>query len=233
MQSFDLATMKESEMDFTASFELRLSESGTIVPGVTLCYGIALWFDTGFTNRFCKENPVVLSTSPFCTPTHWSQTIFTFEEPIAMVKESSTLDSSASVGTDESPATMLKSRISIVRASEHRSIDISVETTAFSKDGRKRSWPIQIFNLWLIMYHFWIKFASFLPSSAINSNCYQCSIRWPSFACWMEHFAQLEWWGWKKTWCICNSDQTYCASRTTKMISDTSSFKYFMMFTWF
>ena len=134
-------------MDFTASFELRLSESGTIVPGVTLCYGIVLWFDTGFTNRFCKENPVVLSTSPFCTPTHWSQTIFTFEEPIAMVKESSTLGSSAWVGTDESPATMLKSRISIVRASEHRSIDISVETTAFSKDGRKRSWPIQIFNL--------------------------------------------------------------------------------------
>jgi len=147
LHSFDLATMKESEMDFTASFELRLSESGTVVPGVTWCYGIVLWFDTAFTDRFCKENPVVLSTSPFCTPTHWSQTIFTFEEPIAMVKESSTLGSSAWVGTDECPATMLKFRISIVRASEHRSIDISVETTAFSKDGRKRSWPIQIFNL--------------------------------------------------------------------------------------
>ncbi|CAN6172040.1 unnamed protein product [Urochloa humidicola] len=147
LHSFDLATMKESEMDFTASFELRLSESGTVVPGVTWCYGIVLWFDTGFTDRFCKEKPVVLSTSPFSTPTHWSQTIFTFEEPIAMVKEESTSGSSASVGTDECPATMLRSRISIVRASEHRSIDISIETTAFSSDGRKRSWPIQIFNL--------------------------------------------------------------------------------------
>ncbi|RLN35361.1 putative protein arginine N-methyltransferase 3 [Panicum miliaceum] len=147
LHSFDLATMKESEMDFTASFELRLSESVTVVPGVTWCYGIVLWFDTGFTDRFCKEKPVVLSTSPFSTPTHWSQTIFTFEEPIAMVREESTLGSSALVGTDEFPATMLKSRISIVRASEHRSIDISVETTAFSSDGRKRSWPIQIFNL--------------------------------------------------------------------------------------
>ncbi|TKW32110.1 hypothetical protein SEVIR_2G148300v4 [Setaria viridis] len=147
LHSFDLATMKESEMDFTASFELRLSESATVVPGVTWCYGIVLWFDTGFTDRFCTEKPVVLSTSPFSTPTHWSQTIFTFEEPIAMVKEESTLGSSASVGTDECPATMLRSRISIVRASEHRSIDISVETTAFSSDGRKRSWPIQIFNL--------------------------------------------------------------------------------------
>ncbi|KAF8693948.1 hypothetical protein HU200_038593 [Digitaria exilis] len=147
LHSFDLATMKESEMDFTSSFELRLRDSSTVVPGVTWCYGIVLWFDTGFTERFCKEKPVVLSTSPFSTPTHWSQTIFTFEEPIAMVKEESTIASSALVGTDGCPATIFRSRISIVRASEHRSIDISVETTAFSSDGRKRSWPIQIFNL--------------------------------------------------------------------------------------
>lgn len=147
LHSFDLATMKENEMDFTASFELKLRESGAVVPGVTWCYGIVLWFDTGFTDRFCKEKPVVLSTSPFSTPTHWSQTVFTFEEPIAMVKGESTLDSSTSVGTDECPATTLRSRISIVRASEHRSIDISVETTAISSDGRKRSWPVQIFNL--------------------------------------------------------------------------------------
>ncbi|XP_066393949.1 probable protein arginine N-methyltransferase 3 [Miscanthus floridulus] len=147
LHSFDLASMKESEMDFTASFELRLSESSATVPGVTWCYGIVLWFDTGFTNRFCKEKPVVLSTSPFSPPTHWSQTIFTFEEPIAMAKEESALGSSASAGTDDCPATMLRSRISIVRASEHRSIDISVETTAISSDGRKHSWPVQIFNL--------------------------------------------------------------------------------------
>ncbi|KAM0903188.1 hypothetical protein ACQ4PT_018815 [Festuca glaucescens] len=134
LHSFDLASMKESEMDFTASFELRLSESSATVPGVTWCYGIVLWFDTGFTNRFCKEKPVVLSTSPFSAPTHWSQTIFTFEDPIAMAKEESTLGSSASAGTDECPATMLRCRISIVRASEHRSIDISVETTAISSD---------------------------------------------------------------------------------------------------
>jgi hypothetical protein len=52
-------------MDFTASFELMLSESSATVSGVTWCYGIVLWFDTGFTDRFCKEKPVVLSTSPF------------------------------------------------------------------------------------------------------------------------------------------------------------------------
>lgn len=134
-------------MDFTASFELMLSESSATVSGVTWCYGIVLWFDTGFTDRFCKDKPVVLSTSPFSTPTHWSQTIFTFEEPIAMAKEESTMGSSALAGTDECPTTTLSSRINIVRASEHRSIDISVETTAISSDGRKRSWPVQIFNL--------------------------------------------------------------------------------------
>lgn len=144
---FDLATMKESEMDFTASLELRLPESGPAVPGVTWCYGIVLWFDTGFTNRFCKDKPVVLSTSPFSTPTHWSQTIFTFEEPIAITNEKSVVGSSASVGSAECPAAAIRSRISIVRASEHRSIDISIETTGISSDGRKRSWPAQIFNL--------------------------------------------------------------------------------------
>lgn len=145
-------------MDFTASFELMLSESSATVSGVTWCYGIVLWFDTGFTDRFCKEKPVVLSTSPFSTPTHWSQTIFTFEEPIAMAKEESTLGSSALAGTDECAATALRSRISIVRASEHRSIDISVETTAISSDGRKRSWPVQIFNLWPIIIPLWASY---------------------------------------------------------------------------
>jgi type I protein arginine methyltransferase len=64
-----------------------------------------------------------------------------------MAKEESTLGSSALAGTDECAATALRSRISIVRASEHRSIDISVETTTISSAGRKRSWPVQIFNL--------------------------------------------------------------------------------------
>ncbi|XP_006658026.1 probable protein arginine N-methyltransferase 3 [Oryza brachyantha] len=147
LHSFDLATMKENEMDFTSSFELRLSESGASQSGATWCYGIVLWFDTGFTKRFCKEKPVNLSTSPFSTPTHWSQTIFTFEEPIAMTKEGSVVGSSAPVGTDECPAVLIRSRISIVRASEHRSIDISIETTGIGSDGQKRSWPVQIFNL--------------------------------------------------------------------------------------
>lgn len=147
LHSFDLATMKQSDMDFTASLELKLSSSGAAVPGVTWCHGIVLWFDTGFTNRFCKDKPVVLSTSPFSTPTHWSQTIFTFEEPIAMTSEGSVVGSSASVGTAGCPAVAIRCRVSIVRASQHRSIDISIETTGISSEGRKRSWTVQTFNL--------------------------------------------------------------------------------------
>jgi protein arginine N-methyltransferase 3 len=49
-----------------------------------------------------------------------------------MVKEESTLGSSASAGTDKCRAMMLRSQISIVKASEHHRIGISVETTAIS-----------------------------------------------------------------------------------------------------
>lgn len=49
-----------------------------------------------------------------------------------MAKEGSVVVSSASVGTDECPAVMIRSRISIMRASEHRSIDISIEITGIT-----------------------------------------------------------------------------------------------------
>ena len=33
--------------------------------GPVMCYGVVLWFDTAFSARFCKEEAVVLSTSPY------------------------------------------------------------------------------------------------------------------------------------------------------------------------
>lgn len=151
-QFFDLVTMRPDEIDFTATSELELKSSP---PGVTAdeksgtcwCYGIVLWFETGFTSRFCKEMPIVLSTSPDMPSTHWSQTIFTFQEPIAMTSAKFISDPAAGVGTEDNPVVRIRSRISIVRSSHHRSIDISMETTGVSLDGRKRSWPVQIFNL--------------------------------------------------------------------------------------
>ncbi|XP_043692273.1 probable protein arginine N-methyltransferase 3 [Telopea speciosissima] len=153
IQTFDLATMRPEEMDFTTSFELELklpdvvNNSTDLKSKTTSCYGIILWFETGFTDRFCKEMPTVLSTSPYTPKTHWSQTIFTFREPIAMATGKHDADGMAAVGTEACPVIRIESRISIVRAAEHRSIDISLETMGISSNGRKRSWPAQIFNL--------------------------------------------------------------------------------------
>lgn len=45
--------------------------------GSTECHALVLWFDVAFTSRFCKQQPVVLSTSPAQPPTHWQQAILT------------------------------------------------------------------------------------------------------------------------------------------------------------
>ncbi|XP_068659284.1 probable protein arginine N-methyltransferase 3 [Aristolochia californica] len=144
LKTFDLVTMESSNVDFTSSFELEPK-----IDGSGECYGIVLWFETAFTSRFCKEMPVVLSTSPYKPKTHWSQTILTFREPIAISSAGFVADTVAdsSVGTESFPAVKIECRISIVRAAQHRSIDISLEVTGVSKEGWKRSWPVQIFNL--------------------------------------------------------------------------------------
>ena len=145
--------MRPDEVDFTASVELEPnlcsaeSNSSDLESRTTWCYGAVLWFDTGFTSRFCKETQAILSTSPYTPKTHWSQTILTFREPIAIASGKSNLDRSAAIGSDGCPAVRINLRISIVRASQHRSIDISLETTGVGADGRKRSWPVQLFNL--------------------------------------------------------------------------------------
>ncbi|XVE52324.1 hypothetical protein DITRI_Ditri02bG0113900 [Diplodiscus trichospermus] len=153
LQSFDIATMKPDEVDFTASAELEAkldsvaSNHNDMEQKVTSCYGIVLWFETAFTSRFCKEKSTVLSTSPYTPKTHWSQTILTFQEPIAMASSKFTAEGSAAVGTDGCPASKLVLRISIARSTQHRCIDISLETAGVGVNGQKRSWSVQIFNL--------------------------------------------------------------------------------------
>ncbi|XP_057976335.1 probable protein arginine N-methyltransferase 3 [Malania oleifera] len=150
LQTFDLGRMKIDEMDFTSSIELEPKLDNLIKEtecSTTLCYGVVLWFETGFTSRFCKEMPTVLSTSPYTPRTHWSQTLLTFREPIALASGKYNADKLAAVGSDANPASKMHTRISIARASQHRSIDISLEIAGISHDGRKRNWPVQIFNL--------------------------------------------------------------------------------------
>ncbi|KAK4285325.1 hypothetical protein QN277_002036 [Acacia crassicarpa] len=153
LQSFDLATMKPNEVDFTATATLEPMLNVTDAKhfdsetGCCWCYGVVLWFETGFTSRFCREAPAVLSTSPYTPKTHWSQTILTFREPIAMRSNIATGGKVAAVGTDVYPAAKIDLRVSIVRSTEHRSIDISLEAIGVGPDGRRRSWPPQLFSL--------------------------------------------------------------------------------------
>ncbi|GMI90436.1 protein arginine methyltransferase 3, ARABIDOPSIS THALIANA PROTEIN ARGININE METHYLTRANSFERASE 3 [Hibiscus trionum] len=146
LQSFDLATMKPDEVDFTATAELE-AKFDNMDHKATSCFGVVLWFDTGFTSRFCKETPTVLSTSPYTPKTHWSQTILTFREAVSVASSKFAAEESADVGTNACPASKIILRISIARATQHRCIDISLETAGVSPDGRKCSWPAQIFNL--------------------------------------------------------------------------------------
>ncbi|KAJ4825985.1 hypothetical protein Tsubulata_051458, partial [Turnera subulata] len=92
--TFDLVTMRHDEVS------IELEPKPGMESKTTWCYGIVLWFDTGFTTRFCKEAPAVSSTSPYTPKTHWSQTILTFQEPIAMAFGRHSADRSAVVGTD-------------------------------------------------------------------------------------------------------------------------------------
>lgn len=166
LQAFDLVTMVEQDVDFTALFELKpcascLQESGektldcngrvTQKNGEYVwCYGLVLWFDTRFTGRFCQENPVLLSTSPHSPKTHWSQTLLTFREPVCLSvvqKLAQVMAKAESVGTASLPASFLKGRISIARSSRHRSIDISLEMVAVGETGVVRQWPVQMFDM--------------------------------------------------------------------------------------
>ncbi|CAM8964813.1 unnamed protein product [Rhodiola kirilowii] len=139
LKAFDLATVTSKELDFTTSVELEPKSNE-----ITWCHGLVVWFDTNFTNRFCKEKETVLSTSPFTPKTHWSQTILTFRQPVALALGNPTGDN-ISVGV--TPSTKMQARISIARAAQHRSIDISMEITTMNLDGRKHCLPAQLFTL--------------------------------------------------------------------------------------
>ncbi|MCO5551320.1 hypothetical protein L7F22_004821 [Adiantum nelumboides] len=151
LQTFDLVTMADSDVDFTASFELSMpaslvEESG---PDFVLCYGLVVWFDAQFSSRFCREHPAVLSTSPHTSKTHWSQTLLTFREPVCLTTSKTPLQHTTfgKVGSATSPAIALKGRISIARSFRHRSIDVSLEMIAEGHSGTTREWPVQIFDM--------------------------------------------------------------------------------------
>lgn len=68
--SFDMYTCDTNSTNFKVEFKLNVCKTCSLT-------GIVGYFDS----RFDNDNPVVLSTSPYCTPTHWKQTVFLLPDP--------------------------------------------------------------------------------------------------------------------------------------------------------
>ena len=68
----DLKTVNVKDVDFKAPFEVKAYRNDYI-------HGLVAYFEVFFTK--CHK-PVVISTSPKCTTTHWKQTLFYFEDTI-------------------------------------------------------------------------------------------------------------------------------------------------------
>ena len=66
------------DTEFKSEFELTVNETGMVT-------SIAGYFDTFFDDP-CLKNPVMFSTGPAATPTHWKQTVFYLREPLSASK---------------------------------------------------------------------------------------------------------------------------------------------------
>ena len=76
VQTLDLMTCTAADADFTSEFRLLASAAASSEPAPAV-HAVVLWFDTHFSERFCAQHPVTLSTSPHAPPTHWAQTVLT------------------------------------------------------------------------------------------------------------------------------------------------------------
>jgi len=71
----DINSCTVADTEFTSDFVLEISRDGDLT-------AVVAWFDTYFE----LENPVVFSTGPHSTPTHWKQTVFYLSEKVPIVK---------------------------------------------------------------------------------------------------------------------------------------------------
>ncbi|KAM7299470.1 protein arginine N-methyltransferase 3-like [Ixodes scapularis] len=74
VKSLDLNTCSVADINFTSDFEFE------VAPVADEITAFAGYFDSAFE----LPVPVVLSTSPQAEPTHWKQTVFLLEQPIAV-----------------------------------------------------------------------------------------------------------------------------------------------------
>ncbi len=183
VKRLDLSTVTVNELDFTAAEVVLtarsdgvrgdevdrsvtcgsgegatgLTEKSTLITedanGNLMVHGVVLWFDTLFSERFSKEKPNVLSTSPHARQTHWAQTMLHFPEPIALAPSGYDFVESKTesvLGTSENPAHSIKVRVGMAKCAEEeraRALDISVEYTALGKDGQEGGKKVRIYRV--------------------------------------------------------------------------------------
>lgn len=110
--------------------------------GPQLCGTLVLWFDTLFSERFCKERPVELSTSPYGPQTHWAQTVLLLKQPVEMVP------AAAVEGAPPGAAVALAGQLSMTRSRQtHRSLDIVLRYAPQYADGTTGEEQVCIYGM--------------------------------------------------------------------------------------
>jgi protein arginine N-methyltransferase 3 len=143
IHTLDIATMKPEDQDFSVEFTLDVREAETgaseqeegtsgddhaTTAGTGAAAGaevaaLVLWFDVEFSKRFCRDHPVVLSTSPEAPTTHWVQTVL----PLRQVEV---------LGGAGGKGVGLKCRLSMARSKrQHRTLDMSLEYQKVDGEG--------------------------------------------------------------------------------------------------
>ncbi|KAI8913520.1 protein arginine methyltransferase 3 [Gorgonomyces haynaldii] len=77
IKDIDTKSTTVENLDFVSNFELCFDRDGTL-------HALCGWFDTDFEGPDMKM--IRLSTSGLTTPTHWKQTCFALERPVAFLK---------------------------------------------------------------------------------------------------------------------------------------------------
>ena len=106
-------------------------------------HSLVLWFDTLFSDRFCAEHPVELSTSPCAPHTHWSQTVLLLKQPVVWAPAAVAGATAGAVA-----AVAITGQLSMCRSTEtHRSLDIVLRYAPRYADGRQGEEQVCIYGM--------------------------------------------------------------------------------------
>ena len=120
VHAYDLMTLRKEDVGFVSEFCLERNTCQT--PHGDKAdedvHTLVLWFDVDFSERFCTNEPVTLSTSPAAETTHWAQTVLHLRTPIS------------------ADADILRGALAISRSTDdERGIDICVQVRGCTRAG--------------------------------------------------------------------------------------------------